>query len=103
MLQHQSFQDRHVVLEEHVVGRQVLRVLQVDAGRVDADQPNSLRMQEFNKLRRERREILVPVFRIGECSSVDEDAFVGDRGKAVRLDPGLPVGGDPDDLTGADL
>ena len=64
--EHQALEDRHAVDEEAVVSRQVLRIEQVDAGRVDADCPDAPVMKVIDQFGVQRGEVLAEPGRIGK-------------------------------------
>ena len=74
MLQHQPFEDGDVVVSGRAVRREVLRLLRVNRGRVDADQPHSLRVERLDEFGGEAGEVRGPPLGVGERPGAEEHA-----------------------------
>jgi hypothetical protein len=91
-LELEAFEDRDVVLQDGLVGGEVLGVLEVHAGRVDADGDDASRGKGVDERDGEGGEVAVPVGEIREGAAPDEDSLLADGVDAADDVAGLDAG-----------
>ena len=77
--QYQAFEDRQIAGEGGAMRRQVLRVEQIDARRVESDEPDSPFGEEVHQFRRQGGEVLAEDLRIGIAVRGQQQARLLDR------------------------